>query len=176
MTDFSSDTRTVHLIQAVCHPLNQDYNHWSLNIQFKDNMMSTTVAGSLRCHMTIDEATSDTVFMVVANTYANTNNCVFAVDFPPTSNNLPVGYVSQVIRNNNLHKFEYSPEGSGCRHWIYLAIQHLETARYIATGSAARLWPYLHNFWDIGPDHMNVMGLRSRPSSLIYGITQRATQ
>ncbi|OCL07412.1 hypothetical protein AOQ84DRAFT_59373 [Glonium stellatum] len=172
MTDFGDDTRVVHLIQAVCHPYNDNYNHWSLNIQFKDNVTNTALAGSLRCHMTVDAETGDTVYAIVANAYAITNNCVLTVDFPPTSSNLPVGYISQVIRHNNLHRFEYSSEGSGCRHWIYLAIQHLETARYVAAGSAARLWPYLHSFWDNVADNMGVIQTRSRPSTLIYGLPQ----
>lgn len=68
--------------------------------------------------MITDEETGDTVYAVVANTYPVTNNAVFTIDFPPTMTNLPVGYVSQVIRNNELHEFEFSPEGSGCRHWV----------------------------------------------------------
>jgi len=118
MTDFDNDIRMVHLIQAVCHPYNENYNHWSLNIQFKDNVTHTAVAGSLRCHMTVDAQTNKTVYAVVATPYAVTNSCVFAIDFPPTWNNLPVGYISQIIRHNKLHWFEYSSEGSGCRHWM----------------------------------------------------------
>ncbi|KAF2790768.1 hypothetical protein K505DRAFT_75768 [Melanomma pulvis-pyrius CBS 109.77] len=172
MTDFGNDTRVVYSIQAVCHPYNVNYNHWSLNIQFKDNATSTTVAGSLRCHMTVDGETGDTVYAVIANSYAISNNCVLTVDFVPTSSQIPVGYISQVIRNNKLHKFEYSSEGSGCRHWIYLAIQHLEAARYVADGSTARLWPYLHSFWDTVADNAGGMQARSRPSTLIYGLPQ----
>jgi hypothetical protein len=186
MTDFGDDTRIVHLIQAVCHPYNRDYNHWSLNIQFKDSVTSTTVTGSLRCHMTVDAETGDTVYAVIANPYAITNNSVLTVDFPPIMPNLPVGYISQVIRNNNLHTFEYSSEGSGRRHWMwvlsmfpltdsgwgdsYLAIQQLESANYLTKGSAGQLWSYLHSFWDRIPDDTGEMRTRNRPSPLIYGI------
>ncbi|TID18781.1 hypothetical protein E6O75_ATG05902 [Venturia nashicola] len=150
--DFGGDTRVVHLIQAVCHPLNPEYNHWSLNIQYKADALSTKVIGSLRCHMTINEEDNTTLFAVAPKTYANVKNCVFAVDFTPTPNNLPVGYISQVIRNNNLHRFEFSPEGSGCRHWLFLVIQKLQIAGYIAPESDARIWPYLHCFWPITGD------------------------
>lgn len=94
MTDFGHDTRIVHSIQAVCHPYNANYNYWSLNIQFKDQATTSTVAGSLRCHMTVDAETGDTIYAVIANAYAITNNCVFTVDFPLTSSNLLVGYIS----------------------------------------------------------------------------------
>jgi hypothetical protein len=117
MTDFGNDTRVVHLVQAVCHPYNENYNHWSLNIQFKNSATDTVVAGSIRCHMIVDDQTGDTVYAVIANAYAITSNSVFAVDFTPAPS-LPVGYISQVIRNSKLHKFEYSSEGSGCRHWV----------------------------------------------------------
>jgi hypothetical protein len=118
MTDFGNDTRVVCSIQAVCHPYNDSYNHWSFNIQFKGNATSATIAGSLRCHMTVDAETGDTVYAVIANDYAITNNCVLAVDFVPISSQIPVEYISQIVRNNKLHEFEYSSEGSGCLHWI----------------------------------------------------------
>jgi hypothetical protein len=74
MTDFGNDTRVACSIQAVCHPSNDYYNHWSLNIQFKGNATSATIAGSLRCHKTVDVETGDTVYAVIANDYAITNN------------------------------------------------------------------------------------------------------
>ncbi|KIV98465.1 uncharacterized protein PV09_09731 [Verruconis gallopava] len=149
MTDFSGDARIVHLIQAVCHPFNENYNHWSLNIQFKNRAADVQVAGSIRCHMIVNADDGETMYTVTTHAYAVTTNCVFTVEFPPTSSQLPVGCVSSIIRNNNLHMFEYSSEGSGCRHWIYVVIQHLEATDYIAQGSAARLWPYLHHFYEI---------------------------
>ncbi|KAF2448819.1 hypothetical protein P171DRAFT_518271 [Karstenula rhodostoma CBS 690.94] len=170
MTDFGNDTRKVHLIQAVCHSFNNNYNHWSLNIQFKDHATSATVAGSLRCHMIVEEDTGDTVYAVIGHAYAITSNCIFTLDFSPTSNNIPLGYISQVIRNSKLHEFEFSSEGSGCRHWIYLAIQKIEAAGYVAVGSSASLWPYLHSFWYTTADERGVTQRHSRPSAMIYGV------
>ncbi|KAF1852123.1 uncharacterized protein K460DRAFT_362889 [Cucurbitaria berberidis CBS 394.84] len=122
--------------------------------------------------MTIDADRGDTFYEVIANTYAITNNSVLTVDFSPISPNLPVGYVSRVIRNKNLHNFEYSSEGSGCRHWIFLVIQQLEVANYLAVGSAGRLWSYLHSFWDLVQDDTGNMQPRSQPSQFVYGIEQ----
>lgn len=116
--DFGGDAWIVHLIQAVCHPFNENYNHWSLNVQFKNCATDVQVAGSIRCHMIVNEDDGETMYTVTIQAYAVTTNCVFTVDFPPSSSQLPVGYVSAVIRNNNLHMFENSSEGSGCRHWM----------------------------------------------------------
>ncbi|KAL6705401.1 hypothetical protein ACN47E_007050 [Coniothyrium glycines] len=112
----------------------------------------------------------DTIYAVIANAYAITNNSVLTINFSPISPNLPVGCISQVIRNNNLHNFEYSSEGSGGRHWVFLAIQQLESAGYLTMGSANQLWSYLHYFWDNVEDGAGVMRPRSRPSPVIYGL------
>ena len=103
MTEFSNDTRVIHLIQVVCQRYSAEANHWSLSIKLKDNPTSNTATRPLRCNLGINKD-NKTEYDVTKHNYAVTKWSLVILDFPPVLN-LTADSVSKEITKNSLHKY-----------------------------------------------------------------------
>jgi hypothetical protein len=85
-------------------------NHWFINVRITD--------GSVRFHMMIEaDKNGDTVYDVKQSKNAVTGRAIKLYSFQPTIQ-LTVRHVDQAIKERNLHRYEFGPEGSGCQHWV----------------------------------------------------------
>jgi hypothetical protein len=59
----------------------------------------------------------DTVYDVKQSENEVTGRAIKLHTFQPTVS-LKVWHVDQTIKERNLHRYEFGPEGSGCQHWV----------------------------------------------------------
>ena len=120
LTTMAQRQAWVSLVQAVCAPYSEDYNHWFINLQITNRV--TTQAGvqtfitSERFNLAIDDDKITNYERTTSN-WQITGRAIHHVDFNPKAYFQP-DHVHQLIRNADLHLFEYSEQGSGCRHWV----------------------------------------------------------
>ncbi|KIV98372.1 uncharacterized protein PV09_09791 [Verruconis gallopava] len=136
-------------------------NHWFINVQIAE--------GSVRFHMMVDaDQNGDTVYDVKQSPNAVTGRAIKLHDFQPIVQ-LKVGHIDQAIRERNLHRYEFGPEGSGCQHWVYLVIACLEEKRWLPQGSKNRAWEAVQHCWSTRAGADGETELVSKRIDVVYG-------
>lgn len=71
--------------------------------------------------------------------YKHTKWTSHLLSFPTNSTPLrKVGNILKLIMTNGLQNYLFSPEGEGCRFWVYTFVSNLEREGLLESGSAAQ--------------------------------------